>query len=91
MVALTDPKKPAERHDGIGDLSRTLVEHHVIDLAKMLAFRVVYVGSGHLAGRDDVGTWRKRFRITAGEGDINRFEERKLARCAAFVDAAARP
>jgi hypothetical protein len=31
-----------------------------------------------------VGTWRKRFRITAGESEINRFEEKETGAVRSF-------
>jgi hypothetical protein len=44
-MAMAKTEKTAEAHDGVGDFSRQLVDHQMIDFANMFAIDTVDFGS----------------------------------------------
>ena len=54
MVALAHPKEAAKRHDVVGHLTVSLIQHHVVNRPELLSLHVVDVGPGHLASGDQV-------------------------------------
>jgi hypothetical protein len=54
VVILAHAQESAERHHGMGDLAVDLVDHDVIDAAKLLARAVVDRRPFHLVGGDEI-------------------------------------
>jgi hypothetical protein len=50
MILLVYVQEAAKRHDGIGDLAGTLVDHDVVDLAQRVTSSVVDVRASDLGG-----------------------------------------
>src|ERR671918_2829852 len=64
MIAVADPQKSAERHDGVNHPSRELVDHQAVDRAQLLALTAVYGSPLDLVRRNQINGLLGRDSIT---------------------------